>query len=339
MPKGIRSKEYMIKQKEKTFEEIYNVNGDKFKILGEYENSKKPIKCFCNICKREFYLPTEKLRLKRKFCNRKDCRYSIKPKNTKGKEEFIKELEEKFGSGYRYIEGFNGMDKKCRFKCGNCGNIRYFVKPSTLMDKRKKSNSINCNRCLNNKNYIIDSGKELMKKNTEEFQGELDMIFGYRKFSVLSEYNKSSSHIYIKSNDCGHKFKTRPDDLLRRKRCSVCSKSIGEIAVIEFLQENNIDYENEIKFKGSNFRFDFYFKNINTVIEIDGEGHKKGYGTFINDKRNEGKRTPEEVKRIDNEKDDFIKSKGMKIIRLPYQYKIEEELIIPIKKLLNYDIV
>ena len=335
MPKGIRSKEYLMKQKEKTFNEIYKVNGDKFKIIGEYENSKKPIKCFCNICKREFHLPTEKLRLKRKFCNRKDCRYSEKPKNTKGEKEFIEELYQKFGYGYRYLEGFNGMDKKCRFKCGKCGNIRYFTKPSTLMDKRKKSDSINCNRCLKNKDYIIESGTELMKKNTEEFQGELDMISGYNKFTVISEYTKSSGNIFIKSNDCGHKFKTRPDDLLRRKRCSICSKSIGEIAVIEYLQENNINYENEVTFEGSNYRFDFYFKEINTVVEVDGEGHIKGYGDFKEDKRNRGIRTPEEIKKKEKEKDDFIKSKGIKMVRLPYKNKINEELIDPLKKLLN----
>src|SRR5699024_6302890 len=226
-------------------------------------------------------------------------------------------------------------DKKCRFKCGKCGNIRYFTKPSTLMDKRKKSDSINCNRCLKNKDYIIESGTELMKKNTEEFQGELDMISGYNKFTVISEYTKSSRNIFIKSNDCGHKFKTRPDDLLRRKRYSICSKSIGEIAVIEYLQENNINYENEVTFEGSNYRFDFYFKEINTVVEVDGEGHIKGYGDFKEDNRNRGIRTPEEVKKKDKEKDDFIKSKGIKMVRLPYKNKINEELIDPLKKLLN----
>ncbi|WPH64103.1 homing endonuclease [Staphylococcus phage vB_StaM_PB50] len=335
MPKGVKSKEKFIEQRNKTFKEIKDINGDKFEILGEYKNSKEPIKCHCNICDRDFFLPTEKLRLKRKFCNRKDCRYSEKPKNSKGKETFLIELKDKFGFNYTYIEGFNGMNKKCRFRCGKCGNIRYFAKPSTLMDKRKKYNSVNCNRCINDENYIILDSQELSKKTTEEFQGELDMIFGYNKFNVLTEYTRSKDYIYLKSNDCGHKFKTRPDDILKRKRCSVCSKSIGEIAIIEFLQENNIEYENEVTFEGSSFRFDFYFKKINTVVEVDGKGHIKGYGTFINDKRNKRTRTLEDIKKLDNEKDKFIRSKGINMIRLPYQNRINEELIIPMKKLLK----
>ncbi len=53
-------------------------------------------------------------------------------------EEMLKRVYKKWNNKeFVYIEGFNGMKKKCLFKCKNCGNENYFVSPANLLDKKK----------------------------------------------------------------------------------------------------------------------------------------------------------------------------------------------------------
>lgn len=106
--------------------------------------------------------------------------------------------------------------------------------------------------------------------------------------------------------------------------------SKGEKRIIDFLKSKNISFENEKTFPdcmGRNrrkpLRFDFFLTDLNILIEYDGEHHfkpvNKGY---------RAKYVHERTKINDDIKNNYIKSKGLGLLRIPYwEYdKIEEIL-------------
>lgn len=96
--------------------------------------------------------------------------------------------------------------------------------------------------------------------------------------------------------------------------------SKGEKRIIEFLNKNNIKFEKEKKFpdcKGRNnrsqLRFDFFLVEYNILIEYDGEHHfspvNKGY---------RAKYVHERTKINDEIKDNYIREKGLGLLRIPH---------------------
>lgn len=65
------------------------------------------------------------------------------------------------------------------------------------------------------------------------------------------------------------------------KSCDKSSISYAEQRIIDCLNKNNIPFYREVIFKGffspagGQFRFDFYFPRISTIIEYDGEQYHK----------------------------------------------------------------
>ena len=59
--------------------------------------------------------------------------------------------------------------------------------------------------------------------------------------------------------------------------CPVCKQSKGEKAISDFLKENNINYEQQKRFKDCKNQkplpFDFYLPGYNLCIEYQGEQH------------------------------------------------------------------
>src|SRR5699024_6147955 len=76
-------------------------------------------------------------------------------------EEFINQLSLRWKNNeFEYISGFKNLSISAKFKCNNCSNSEYLIKPSEILRKRK---SKTCNRCGNNVNPKI--AKEKMYNN------------------------------------------------------------------------------------------------------------------------------------------------------------------------------
>jgi len=93
--------------------------------------------------------------------------------------------------------------------------------------------------------------------------------------------------------------------------CPICNESKGEKVVREYLEENNIIFNQEYRF--SNFKrysFDFYIEDSNLVIEYDGEYHYKE----IKNREEQLIKTQER----DKMKNKYCKDNGINIIRIPY---------------------
>ena len=103
-------------------------------------------------------------------------------------------------------------------------------------------------------------------------------------------------------------------------RCNDCTAKISniELAVKNFLDEKNVAYQHQYRFKNCRDKrplpFDFYLPSYNTCIEVDGEQH-----FIMNSKYYKAKRTTfEDRKRKDLIKNKYCEENGIRLIRLKY---------------------
>jgi len=170
-----------------------------------------------------------------------------------------------------------------------------------------------------------------LKKTTEQFSKEVkEMTNG--EYEVLGEYQNNKTKIKIKHITCGNVYEVRPNDFQQGYRCPKCSNEYNNgkkyDLVKSILDDMDIEYKLEAKFKRlykeRKLRFDFFIKELNLIIEVDGGQHfRASSGSFM---------SYEIGNRVEN---DWIKNiwcykNKVKIIRIPYslcETKIKESLI------------
>jgi len=102
--------------------------------------------------------------------------------------------------------------------------------------------------------------------------------------------------------------------------CPKCAKGVkeskGEKKIKAFLEENNINYIREYKFKDCKnifkLPFDFFLPKKNILIEYDGQVHFKAINYFG------GEEALLKTQKRDKIKTDFAKQENIKLIRIPY---------------------
>lgn len=103
------------------------------------------------------------------------------------------------------------------------------------------------------------------------------------------------------------------------------SKSIFEDLVFDYLKskfapsiiEREKIFESCKSIKGFDLRFDFYIKDINTIIEADGDQHKNIKNPYYS----------EMLIKNDEIKNKWCKDNGIKLIRIPYKRNITHEYL------------
>lgn len=127
--------------------------------------------------------------------------------------------------------------------------------------------------------------------------------------------------------DCGNHAYPNQSNLEKGHSlsCGCRHSSKWEIFISEYLSELNIDFEFQKRFqdcrnqKGSDMLpFDFYIESLNVIIEYDGLHHFepiKGWG---------GEEKFKITQQNDEIKNTYCKTKGIKLIRIPYTCKKEE---------------
>lgn len=117
-----------------------------------------------------------------------------------------------------------------------------------------------------------------------------------------------------------------PDTHLRGAGCPTCNASKGELKIRQILEDNSVDFETQKKFDGCvdkrPLKFDFYLPMHNLCVEYDGILHYKAVEYFG------GQEHLEEAQMKDNIKNDFCKENGIRLLRIPYTFKLDliEEL-------------
>ena len=123
-------------------------------------------------------------------------------------------------------------------------------------------------------------------------------------------------------NKCG-KIYLVSYQLLQQNKCLICpqcskSESRGETKVRLYLENNSINFEQQKRFYDCRttvpLPFDFYLKDLNTVIEYDGEGHYHK----VDFRGHDGTETFKRTKSNDKIKNIYCKNNNINLIRIPY---------------------
>lgn len=280
---------------------IYEIVSPKF-----YKNNKMDIMVRCSNCNNTFN--TKPYRI---TSNKNGCPYCSGTKKTDDK--IIKDkLEKIFGKGNIIPNGIHKEEKGTFVSVSfNDCDHSYDINLSDISQMMRNKNKTKCKFCSHHIGYTNDSLKEeISKRSNGEFLLE------------STEYVNQKSVITVRhiQDGCNKTFQTTADNFLNK--CMSCpfdnrSKPIKDIS--EFLEKNSISFEQEKKFEGMKRQnylpYDLYLKDLNMIIEYDGEMHFSNH--FTN-----GDQYLKIQKENDREKDLFIAEKtNYKFVRIPFVYK------------------
>jgi very-short-patch-repair endonuclease len=267
--------------------------------LVEYKNMKTKVKIICPI-HGVFEQNLNNHIYKKYGCP--DCG-GTKKINT---EEFIKKSKKIHNNKYDYsLVEYKNMKTKVKIICPIHGEFE--------QEPRHHLNNSGCQICnggvkYNNKIFIINAIK----------------THGNKYDYSLVDYKNNNTNIKIICPIHGV-FEQNPNNHISKKYgCPICSESKGEKQIRLYLQENNVKYERQKKFKDCKYKyplpFDFYLIEYDLCIEYDGEQHYKSFDFFGGDKRLKIQQKKDKIK------NDFCEKNNINLLRIKYDENIYEKL-------------
>lgn len=210
------------------------------------------------------------------------------------------------------IEEF--LEKSTDFTFLNWENIK--------TDKIRPGIKIQCCKCnqifsrkisafLNNKKcpYCVERGIP----NTQSIKAKIKE----KGYTLLSEYINQDTKVLIKHDKCGFIWKIKPINFSNNLNgnCPQCNRMIsqGERKIMDYLKEKNFSFEREHSFSWQSnklFRYDFYIKDYNLIIEFNGRQHYEETGIFS--------MTLEENQRRDNIKIKEALNNNFNLLIIPF---------------------
>lgn len=158
--------------------------------------------------------------------------------------------------------------------------------------------------------------------NYNDIINRFDSTYKYKSEDI----NYKNTHDYIEI-ECGihGKFKQKAYKHISGQGCPKCNQSKGEKEIEKILIQNNIEFENQKRFKNcinkKTLPFDFYLPKYNICIEFDGIQHFESLDIFG------GEIEFQKRKINDNIKNKFCKDNNIKLIRIKYDENIYFKLI------------
>ena len=247
---------------------------------------------------------------------------------------FVSRLHDSFGERYSYVSGYKAIGQMARFRCNNCGR-EFTVKCGDLLSGYR---DCNCEFWLLMRD--AERKKEMRRKEREQkkieeqiklaeerkvFLQQVQEIWG-DEFEILSEFIGWSKNVSVKHNNCGNVSSKTPRDLVDGHGCLSCSRagqSSGVRTIEKYLKAKGIKFDREVKLPGCrrirSLLFDFALYGdkgrLIALIEYDGELH------YRSPKRYGGEVKLRLLKERDKIKNEYCKSKGIMLVRIPYTVK------------------
>lgn len=190
--------------------------------------------------------------------------------------------------------------------------------------KQRPDDHLNGHGCIKCSGKLRNNLKDIISKSNEIHNN----LYNYDK----SIYINNKTKMIVTCPKHGD-FKVTPNNHINKKSgCPKCKESIGERTIRLFLEDNNIKYIIQKRFKNCKYKlslpFDFYLMDYNICIEYDGIQHFKSLKIFGGDKR------LNEQKIKDNIKNNYCLNNNIKLYRISYKDDINIKLN-EIKKGLN----
>ena len=274
----------------------------------DYQGDSKKVKIKHNLCNRYFFQKVND------HINGHGCPLCY-GKFLKTNEEVIKDFQKIHGlEKYDYSKiDYQGDSKKVKIKHNSCGNY-FFQKPNDHIT------GSGCPFCYGT---FLKTKEEVIKDfHRVHRPGEYD-------YSEVI-YIRNNKKVKIKHNVCGKYFFQTPMTHKTGSGCPHCNilnnTPKGEKRIKNFLEENNINFISQKKFKNCRnvlpLSFDFYLSDLNILIEFDGEQHYRPVKWFG------GEEGFLKTQKRDKIKTDFAEKENIKLIRIQYSDfdKIEEIL-------------
>jgi hypothetical protein len=297
----------MTKKKthEEFLNEIKNLVGDEYLILGNYETTHSPIKIKHSILKCGYeYFVIPKNFIKKNGTRCPKCFGNAKKDTTYFKNQVYQLVDNEYRVLGKYING----GSRILMKHNTC-HYEYLVTPNHFV------NGTRCPKCYHDSIISKDNFEEkLMNKYDKEFMPLDSFITSYVK--IRFKHNIET---------CGTIFHRTPSHILEGRLCP-CQKvkSKGESKIEDFLINNNFTYDTQFTFKDckdvKSLPFDFaIFKDnvLMMLIEFDGEQHYKHirFGGISEEKAKHNFET--NIFR-DQIKNNYCKGNRILLLRIPY---------------------
>ena len=233
-----------------------------------------------------------------KYCADDAMRYIRR----KTPEQYIKECKEKHVD--LPIEDYKTKKIKIKFKCKK-GHIYKQLPGNHLRGD-------GCKYCYHEKSAInLKKESNIYKEECKDKRIDLP-IDTYVNNKTKIKHKCSKGHVYTQT----------PGDHLQGYGCPVCNESHGEKFIRNYLDNNNIKYEPQKRFKElkdkTYLSYDFYLPDYNMLIEYQGIQHYKEKEFFG------GKKQFEKQQYHDNLKRKYAKNNGYKLLELKYTLDTQE---------------
>lgn len=287
-------------------QEVYDLVGDEYTVLGEYINERTKVKIRHNKCGNVYkVIPSNFLRGNR--CPK--CQAKVHDNKIRGRlkytdDEFKQDIYNLVGDEYTFLEKYQGYTKKLKVKHNVCGYV-YEVSPRVF------KSGYRCPNCVGN-----------IKKTDKQFKQEVFKLVG-NEYTFLDPYVSRTTKIRVKHNKCGNVYSVAPGTFLQDHGCPFCyqhGSSKGNTWIDDILTSYNINFKREYRFDDLVDRrtlpFDFYLPDIDLCIEYDGMQHTNVSSKYYS----------KNTVKHDKMKDQYCLSKGIRLIRIPYNYDTKDKV-------------
>ena len=260
-------------------------------VLDHYIDALTPIKHKCSICNYEWMVTPANI-LYGKSCPR--CINNIR----KTTEEYKKELLF-INPNIIVLEDYISRKTPILHKC-LIHDIEWTTTPASILQ------GCGCKECARDK--LISSSK----KTHEEYVNELKFL--KPTIIPLDNYLNSLTPIRHKCLIDNFEWYASPANILYSTGCPKCNRSHGEDEISRYLDNKDIAYIPQKRFKDCKDKkalpFDFYLPTYNVCIEYDGEQHSKPIDFFG------GEKSFQLLKRHDEIKTNYCKEHNIKLLRI-----------------------
>lgn len=210
-----------------------------------------------------------------------------------------------------------------------CNNLSYTINSYKIFVQKVVSNGDSIlsikmkNATFVYEIYTFDGATiEMPPANYEMFlraRTKLLDCFSKSQYKKLSPYKGSNEKILVDFG-CSHGIQSIfPVNLCNGSACPICNQSLGELSILNYLYDNNIDFIREYKIETDIMffkkkRYDIYLPLYNLIIEVHGVQHYEFVEHF---------HKTEEVfllkKEIDTKKEAFAREMGYNYMIIDYK--------------------
>lgn len=283
------------KTHEQFVEEVRNVNPD-ITVVGTYINAYTKIEFRCK--EGHEWVTTPSSVLAGKTClTCASIQSSLRQR--KSQEQFVEEARN-LHPDITVVGEYVNSKTKIEFMCSK-GHV-WKTAPYNILD------GCSCPTC---------KGEKISAKNTkshEQFANELFQVSP--NITVLGEYKGTFTKIKTKCNKCGNEWESMPCNLLAGCGCPKCVTSKGEKMVEEYLEQHNVVFETQKRFKDcvdqKPLPFDFYLPEYNMLIEYQGAQHYMATRRMGDEERLIYRQKHDCIKR------EYCKTQKINLLEIPY---------------------